>query len=172
MNREAFDKVQAEYEATGFPGICDRSSSECSPSKLATKMWRQSIGLAVASLATSEARSGAAAAADEEIYLFCDFHAPNNATNIGSTPSLDPALRPENLLDTISKLSGPGVAQLRSKLSAHFGIRLQSTGDYAARAQSRIVMQTINMSPTTPPLVVSFNQFILTSRRSCRESRV
>lgn len=69
------------------------------------------------------------------------------------------SLLPENLLDTVSQLRGPGLAKLRSKLSGQFGIRLQSTGDKANREQSLIVMQTIDVSPTNP-CVVTFDQFI------------
>lgn len=153
MNRAEFSKIQAEYEATGFPGICDRSSSECSPSKLATKMWSQRVGLVSVS-------ANAKSSVEEEIYLFCDFHAPKNATNIGSTPSLPPGLRPENLLDTVSQLSGAGFAKLRSRMSGQFGIRLQSTGDAANVAQSHIIMQTLDASPSNPYLV-TIDQHIL-----------
>lgn len=153
MNRDEFSKIQAEYEATGFPGICDRHSSECSPSKLATKMWSQRVGLVSVS-------ANAKSPVEEEIYLFCDFHAPKNATNIGSTPSLPPGLRPENLLDTISQLSGAGFAKLRSSLSGQFGIRLQSTGGAANVAQDHIIAQTLDASPTTP-YVVTIDQHIL-----------
>lgn len=67
---------------------------------------------------------------------------------------------PENLLETVSRLKGPGFAKLRSSLSGHFGIRLQSTGDAASLAQTQIILQTLDASPENP-YVVEFDQFIL-----------
>lgn len=74
-------------------------------------------------------------------------------------------LMPENLLDTVSKLSGPGFAKLRSSLGSQFGIRLQSTGDAANSGSveaplTRIIMQTLGASPEHPYLV-TFEQYIL-----------
>lgn len=69
-------------------------------------------------------------------------------------------LQPENLADTVSKLSGPGFANLRSQLSGQFGIRLESTGARQNSALTRIIFQTLDASPDNPYLV-EFNQFIL-----------
>lgn len=69
---------------------------------------------------------------------------------------------PENLLETVSRLKGPGFAKLRSSLSGQFGIRLQSTGDAASNAQTQIILQTLDASPENP-YVVEFDQFILDS---------
>lgn len=111
----------------------------------------------------------------DEFSLFCDEHAPDYAEslNLKSTaiisgnrpmpihpPELIEAFLPENLMDTVSKLSGPGMAELRSKLTKQFGIRLQSTGDDADVAQTVVVMQTIGASPKKPYLV-NFEQIII-----------
>lgn len=72
---------------------------------------------------------------------------------------LDPLL-PENLPTTIAKLKGAGVTMLRSLVNRRFGIRFQSTGDAPDSAQTRILMQTINATPSNP-YVVEFHQFIL-----------
>lgn len=69
-------------------------------------------------------------------------------------------LLPEKLEDTVSILSGPGLAKLRSRLVGQFGIRLQSTGDDADSALTQILMQTIGASPRSPYLV-KFEQIIL-----------
>lgn len=74
-------------------------------------------------------------------------------------PLHDPFL-PENLLDTVNRLSGPGFAKLRSLLRGQFGTRLQSTGDGANLEQSHIIMQTLGASLTTP-YMVTFDQIIL-----------
>lgn len=76
-------------------------------------------------------------------------------------PLPDPLLE-KNLANTVSKLSGPGVAQLRSKLGGQFGIRLQSTGSTPDAALTRIIFQTIGVSPSNPCLV-KFEQIILDS---------
>jgi hypothetical protein len=67
--------------------------------------------------------------------------------------------KPENLEDTVSKLSGPGFAKLRSSLGSQFGIRLQSTGDSAAEETTQIVLQTIGATPQNP-FLVTFDQII------------
>jgi hypothetical protein len=121
----------------------------------------------------------------DEFILFDDMHAPAyaeslnlsvgpaitlslNATPIisGARPfpsnpaALREALLPSNLTDTVSKLSGPGFAKLRSLMSGKFGIRYQSTGVAANRAQTRILMQTVYAS-TKNPYMVNFDQVIL-----------
>lgn len=151
MNGPEYEKVQAEYKSSGFPGLCDRASAECSPSRLATKIWRQTKGSAVALAATVGSASVQRQAADEEIYLYCDFHAPKNADALFPTPV-------DNLLDTPT--SGAGLAKLRSRLSGQFGIRLESTGARASGVVSRIIMQTLDASPTKPYLI-TFDHFIL-----------
>lgn len=91
----------------------------------------------------------------DQIYLTCDHHAPGKATPIDRDPLL-----PENLVNTISQLRGPGVATLRSKLSGQFGIRLQSTGAAANVEQSHVILQTLDATPENPYLVI-FAQHIL-----------
>lgn len=113
--------------------------------------------------------------AKDEFSIFCDKDAPKYAELInpsvmipgGRDPVLapQPALvpwQPENLEDTVSKLSGPGVAQLRSKLAGQFGIRLQSTGITPNAALTRVIFQTIGASHAMPYLV-KFEQIILDS---------
>lgn len=156
MNRDEFTKVQAEYEATGFPGLCNRASSECSPDKLATKIWSQRLKGGASAV-------GIGGGEDEEIYLYCDFHAPRNATDLN--PVLKPEgaeLRPEKLEDTVSSLRGPGLARLRARLSGRFGIRFNSA-DFSGELPSaipQIVRQTLDASPENP-YIVEFDQFIL-----------
>lgn len=67
--------------------------------------------------------------------------------------------KPENLEDTVSKLSGPGFSNLRSRLDGQFGIRLQSTGAGANVGLTRIIFQTVGVSPSNPCLV-NFEQII------------
>lgn len=153
MNRKEFDRSQADYLVTGFPGLCERASEECSPSRVATKYWSQVTKQAGAIRA--DLLFGASASAspeEEEIYLYCDFHAPKNAL----------VLNPVGV-----EIAGPPgqksmstLAKLRSQLSGHFGIRLQSTGDKASASTVRIIMQTLDVSPENP-CVVMFEQFIL-----------
>lgn len=69
-------------------------------------------------------------------------------------------LQSDNLLDTVSKLSGPGLAKLRSKLSPSWGVRLQSTGDAANAELTYVIFQTIGASPENP-ILVEFVQHIL-----------
>lgn len=111
---------------------------------------------------------------EDEFYLFCDKHAPDYAESLKDTAIIpgarampshpaEPreAFLPENLLDTVSKLSGPGFAKLRSSLGRQFGIRLQSEGDAAtADPLTLIIMQTLDASPENP-YIVTFDQFIL-----------
>lgn len=73
---------------------------------------------------------------------------------------LPDSFQPENLLDTVSKLSGPGVARLRSLINGGIGIRLQSTGDAANGEQEHILLQTLGVTPANP-FVVTINQHIL-----------
>lgn len=87
---------------------------------------------------------------------------PNDGDGVWFTLSNPNQLAPENLLDTVSQLSGPGFAKLRSLMSGQFGIRLQSTGDAASlNPVSQIVMQTLDVSSKNP-CVVDFDQFIFT----------
>lgn len=140
MDADDFAKVQAEFAKTDFPGLCDRANSDCSPDTLATKKWSQATGKG------------------EEIYLYCDFHAPTNATNYPPDP-----LREENLEDTVEGLRGPGLAKLRSRLGGGSGRRLQSTGDAASDAVSLakfVIFQTLDASPENP-ILVEFHQHIL-----------
>lgn len=76
------------------------------------------------------------------------------------TPAV-PALQSENLLETVSSLSGPGFAKLRSSLNGQFGIRLESTGARQNPELTRVIMQTLDASPANPYLI-TFEQFILT----------
>ena len=75
---------------------------------------------------------------------------------------LPESLLSDNLSDTVSKLSGPGLAKLRSRLTDQFGARLQSTGDAANPEQKFIIFQTLGASPENP-ILVEFEQFILES---------
>lgn len=63
----------------------------------------------------------------------------------------DPQVTPW-ALQTISK-------QLHGVLSGQFGIRLQSTGDAADDEMTRVIMQTVGVSPKNP-CVVNFEQII------------
>lgn len=126
----------AEFQkslSSGLIETCERASwGECWPSKMVTQKWSEG----------------------DKIHLTCDHHAPGKATPIDRNPLL-----PGNLENTVSKLSGPGVAQLRSKLSGQFGVRRQSTGAKADQALTHIIMQTLDASPDNPYLV-TFEQYI------------
>lgn len=63
---------------------------------------------------------------------------------------------------TTPKPMKASLAQLRRWISGQFGIRFQSTGDYASPAHTRLLLQTIGASPTNPYLVY-FDQLILTA---------
>lgn len=89
-------------------------------------------------------------------HFFAD---PAPALIENKNPLPDPFL-PENLEATVSKLRGPGFAKLRSSLGGQFGIRLQSTGADADVELTRIIFQTIGVSPSNPCLV-NFEQIIL-----------
>lgn len=118
---------------------CEQATKQCLPSMTATRM-----------LVTGD-----------EIRLFCDLHAPNNSKE--KAQPIDnrfAGLEPENLVDTVSQIAGPGAAKLRSKLAGHFGARLQSTGAAASGEISQIIMQTLDASPENPYIVI-FDQFIL-----------
>lgn len=161
MNRAQFQKIQAAYSTSGFPRLCDRNSAECSPSRLATKYWFQvTKDSSLASLARADSLVSALSASgpEEEIYLYCDLHAPKNAVD------LDPPAGVE-----ISKGTGPRppgqtgivtLATLRSQLAGQYGIRLESTGARASGPVTLIVMQTLDASPTNP-YELTIKQFIL-----------
>lgn len=68
---------------------------------------------------------------------------------------------PENLLDTVNKLSGPGFAQLRRSLSGQFSNRLQSASDAATGEEPPpIIMQTLGAS-LAHPYLMTFDQVTL-----------
>lgn len=63
--------------------------------------------------------------------------------------------KPESMM-----LSSAAIAQLRSKVSGRFGVRLQSTGASASDETSFVLLHTLDVTPEKP-LVVKFDQFIV-----------
>lgn len=120
--------------SSGLKETCERASwGQCWPSKMVTQKWSDG----------------------GKVLLTCDHHAPGKAVVIDRA-----ALVPANLENTVSKLSGPGFAKLRSRLGSQFGVRCISTGESRNSAVKRIVMQTLDATPENP-IVVEFDQFIL-----------
>ena len=90
---------------------------------------------------------------------FTDGKLPKDDYNFLRAMSSQP-FQPENLPETVDKLSGPGLAKLRSRLSQSYGIRLESTGERASPGPvSRIIMQTLDVSQKNP-CMVRFDQII------------
>jgi hypothetical protein len=151
VNAAEFKKLQA----SGAPLKCDRLSQECSGKGVATKIWSQQLrATAVASV--SAFAEGRAMAADdgEEIYLYCDMHAPKNAKPLQVAPLPTGAASNENPLN----LSPTGMGKVQAQLSNQFGAIFRSS-DYADPL-NHIILQTIGASPSNP-YVVDFRQFIL-----------